>query len=174
MGTTRLLHLWVFVARQAESLRFARVDIGIVTSPSPQRPTTTKSSRLLLNSSCTLIHRRLDFRHVTFVFSGAAAGGAGGSEEKRDGGIADGGPGQREERLFPREVSAWQLQWRLQRKVLRLEDGLSSQVTFEEIEGEVQVRTRAWNLHRETNDRERISPSLGGLGGLFFCLQARK
>lgn len=55
----------------------------------------------------------------------------------------DGGPspGQEEERLFPREVSAWQLQWRLQRKVLRLEDGLSSQVPFEEIEGEVQVCT---------------------------------
>eukprot|EP00903_Cladosiphon_okamuranus_P005713 g5672.t1 len=70
---------------------------------------------------------------------GAAAGMTGGSEEKKDDGVTDGNQIQREERLFPREVSAWQLQWRLQRKVLRLEDGLSSQVPFEEIEGEVQA-----------------------------------
>ncbi|CAM9115608.1 unnamed protein product, partial [Ectocarpus sp. 4 AP-2014] len=51
-----------------------------------------------------------------------------------------GGGGRREEgALFPREISAWQLQWRLQRKVLRLENGLSSQVPFEEIESEVQA-----------------------------------
>lgn len=80
------------------------------------------------------------------LFSGSAAGGREGSEEKMDHGIVDGGgPGEREEeRLFPREVSAWQLQWRLQRKVLRLEDGLSSQLPFEEIEGEVQVRREYW------------------------------
>lgn len=40
---------------------------------------------------------------------------------------------------FPRSVMLWQLQRRLQNKVLRLEGGLSSQVPFEDIEGEVQV-----------------------------------
>ncbi|CAN0284357.1 unnamed protein product [Ectocarpus sp. 12 AP-2014] len=51
-----------------------------------------------------------------------------------------GGGGRREEgALFSREISSWQLQWRLQRKVLQLENGLSSQVPFQEIESEVQA-----------------------------------
>lgn len=60
-------------------------------------------------------------------------------------GVADRGRGRGgARRVFPREVSASQLQWRLQRKVLRLEDGLSSRVPFEEIEGEVQVILKTW------------------------------
>jgi len=62
-----------------------------------------------------------------------------GKEDEPDGGPAAG----RGTFLFPREVSAWQLQRRLQRKVLRLENGLSSEVPFEEIEGEVQARRKA-------------------------------
>ncbi|CBJ31427.1 Putative subunit of the Anaphase Promoting Complex [Ectocarpus siliculosus] len=63
-----------------------------------------------------------------------------GGEAFHSGGGGGGGGGRREEGgLFPREISAWQLQWRLQRKVLRLENGLSSQVPFEEIESEVQA-----------------------------------
>lgn len=68
---------------------------------------------------------------------------AGSLEEKKEQGDGfHGGDGRWEEEgaLFPREISAWQLQRRLQRKVLRLENGLSSQVPFEEIESEVQVR----------------------------------
>eukprot|EP00752_Nemacystus_decipiens_P012770 g11309.t1 len=79
-----------------------------------------------------------------FLRQQGAAGQGGASEEKIDGGV-DGGSGLDGERRFPREVSAWQLQWRLQRKVLRLEDGLSSQVPFEEIEGEVQSALGAWS-----------------------------
>lgn len=40
---------------------------------------------------------------------------------------------------FPRSITSWQLQRRLQDQVIRLENGLSSQVSFEEIEREIQV-----------------------------------
>lgn len=67
------------------------------------------------------------------------------SEQGGEGFRSGGGGGGRREggALFPREISAWQLQWRLQRKVLRLENGLSSQVPFEEIESEVQVSLKS-------------------------------
>ncbi|CAM9669154.1 unnamed protein product [Hapterophycus canaliculatus] len=64
------------------------------------------------------------------------------AEEKEGPSLGGGGgrgQGGEAENIFPREVSAWQLQRRLQRKVLRLENGLSSQVPFEDIESEVQV-----------------------------------
>lgn len=71
--------------------------------------------------------------------SGHPAGGAE-SEEKGGDQVGDGDWGEGGEELFSREVSAWQLQRRLQRKVLKLENGLSSQVPFEDVEREVQVR----------------------------------
>lgn len=40
---------------------------------------------------------------------------------------------------FPRSITSWQLQRRLQEQVIRLENGLSSQIPFEKIEGEIQV-----------------------------------
>lgn len=70
-----------------------------------------------------------------------------GSEEKEDVNGSDGddddafcGGGQGV--AFPPEVAAWQLQRRLQNKVLRLEKRLGSRVSSEDIEGEVEVREK--------------------------------
>ena len=97
---------------------------------------------MVLGSSSTSANNII--RHfVTLPIS--AVPGLGDSEEKQDGpegavGVGGGGGRRGGVSRFPREVSAWQLQRRLQRKVLRLENGLTSRVPFEEIEGEVQVR----------------------------------
>lgn len=55
------------------------------------------------------------------------------NEKKKQG--CGGGDGA----LFPRSATVWQLQRRLQGKAMRLQNGLSSQVSFQEVEGEVQV-----------------------------------
>lgn len=80
--------------------------------------------------------------HHLRLLLGKPAGGAESEEKHGDSFGAGRKRGQRDgaQELFPREVSAWQLQRRLQRKVLQLENGLSSQVPFEDIESEVQVR----------------------------------
>lgn len=67
-----------------------------------------------------------------------------------------GGDGRREAQGgggFSRSVTAWQLQRRLQKKVTKLENGMSSQVSFEEVEKEVQVRWEARMLDAQDHGR---------------------
>lgn len=56
-------------------------------------------------------------------------------DDESDGVLAGRGTGA----YFPRSITSWQLQRRLQEQVIRLENGLSSQIPFEQIEGEIQV-----------------------------------
>ena len=61
---------------------------------------------------------------------------------------------------FPRSVTAGQLQLRLQKTVFRLEEGMSSQLPFEVVEAEVQVRE--WN--GRTNGPMRVDGYGFGVG----------